>query len=186
MAELTLFYDGNCPLCVNEINHLKRLDQGRRIEFENIHAEDFTSRYPDVDREEASAILLGDVHGQRLRGLDVTHRAWSLVGRGWLTAPLRWPLIRPIADRVYLWFAPDAIAFQAGSPAGSAVKAVNRDSAAWAIKSPDPEPATPVATTAPCERDRRALFCGMKRGLVFGRETIDRMTFKRLAGLEDG
>ncbi|ARS52345.1 thiol-disulfide oxidoreductase DCC family protein [Kushneria konosiri] len=106
MAELTLFYDGNCPLCVNEINHLKRLDQGRRIEFENIHAEDFTSRYPDVDREEASAILLGDVHGQRIRGLDVTHRAWSLVGRGWLTAPLRWPLIRPIADRVYLWFAP--------------------------------------------------------------------------------
>lgn len=106
MAELTLFYDGTCPLCVNEINHLKRLDQNRRIAFEDIHAEDFTNRYPDVDREEASAILLGDVHGRRIRGLDVTHRAWSLVGRGWLTAPLRWPLIRPVADRVYLWFAP--------------------------------------------------------------------------------
>ena len=106
MADLTLFYDGTCPLCVNEINHLKRLDQRQRIAFEDIHAEDFTRRYPDVDREEASAILLGDVHGQRIRGLDVTHRAWSLVGRGWLTAPLRWPLIRPIADRVYLWFAP--------------------------------------------------------------------------------
>lgn len=106
MADLTLFYDGTCPLCVNEINHLKRLDQKQRIAFEDIHAENFTERYPDVDRDEASAILLGDVHGQRIRGLDVTHRAWSLVGRGWITAPLRWPLIRPVADRVYLWFAP--------------------------------------------------------------------------------
>ncbi|GHC21977.1 hypothetical protein GCM10010082_12300 [Kushneria pakistanensis] len=75
MAELTLFYDGTCPLCVNEINHLKRLDRAQRITFEDIHAEGFTSRYPDVDREEASAILLGDVHGRRIRGLDVTHRA---------------------------------------------------------------------------------------------------------------
>ncbi|SPJ32213.1 thiol-disulfide oxidoreductase DCC family protein [Kushneria phyllosphaerae] len=106
MADLTLFYDGNCPLCVNEINHLKRLDQKQRIAFEDIHAENFTSRYPDIDRDDASAILMGDVHGQRIRGLDVTHRAWSLVGRGWITAPLRWPLIRPVADRVYLWFAP--------------------------------------------------------------------------------
>ena len=106
MADLTLFYDGTCPLCVNEINHLKRLDQKQRIAFEDIHAENFTGRYPDVDRDEASTILLGDVHGQRIRGLDVTHRAWSLVGRGWITAPLRWPLIRPVADRVYLWFAP--------------------------------------------------------------------------------
>lgn len=106
MVELTLFYDGTCPLCVNEINHLKRLDHRQHIAFEDIHAEGFTNRYPDVDRDEASAILLGDVHGQRIRGLDVTHRAWSLVGRGWITAPLRWPLIRPVADRVYLWFAP--------------------------------------------------------------------------------
>ncbi len=106
MADLTLFYDGTCPLCVNEINHLKRLDRRQRIAFEDIHAENFTSRYPDVDRDDASAILLGDVDGKRIRGLDVTHRAWSLVGRGWLTAPLRWPLIRPVADRVYLWLAP--------------------------------------------------------------------------------
>lgn len=106
MADLTLFFDGTCPLCVNEINHLKRLDRDQRIAFEDIHAEDFTARFPDVDREEASAILLGDMDGRRIRGLDVTHRAWSLVGRGWLTAPLRWPLVRPISDRVYLWFAP--------------------------------------------------------------------------------
>ncbi|WP_110670695.1 thiol-disulfide oxidoreductase DCC family protein [Salinicola halophilus] len=106
MAELTLFYDGACPLCVHEIQHLKRLDRHRRIRFEDIHAEDFSERWPDVDRAQASAILLGDYRGERLHGLDVTHRAWSLVGRGWLTAPLRWPLIKPVADRVYRWFAP--------------------------------------------------------------------------------
>ncbi|MCE3028457.1 MULTISPECIES: thiol-disulfide oxidoreductase DCC family protein [unclassified Salinicola] len=106
MAELTLFYDGACPLCVHEITHLRRLDRHRRIRFEDIHAADFSQRWPDVDPADASAILLGYYRGERLRGLDVTHRAWSLVGRGWLTAPLRWPLVKPLADRVYRWFAP--------------------------------------------------------------------------------
>lgn len=106
MTDLTLFFDGSCPLCAREIDHLRRLDRHRRIRFEDIHADDFSRRYPDVDPEEASAILLGDYRGERLRGLDVTHRAWSLVGQGWRTAPLRWPLIRPAADRIYRWFAP--------------------------------------------------------------------------------
>lgn len=106
MADLTLFYDGSCPLCAREIDHLRRLDRDARIRFEDINEDDFSRRYPNVDPQEASAILLGEYHGERIRGLDVTHRAWSLVGRGWLTAPLRWPLIRPVADRVYRWFAP--------------------------------------------------------------------------------
>ncbi|MDF5119601.1 DUF393 domain-containing protein, partial [Vibrio parahaemolyticus] len=33
------------------------------------------------------------------------HRAWQLVGRGWLYAPLRWRLVKPVADWLYLKFA---------------------------------------------------------------------------------
>ncbi|MCX2524257.1 thiol-disulfide oxidoreductase DCC family protein [Larsenimonas rhizosphaerae] len=105
MAELILFYDGACPLCVREIGHLTRLDEQGRIQCEDIQKDDFEMRWPQVDPQEASSILLGYYHGQVIKGLDVTHRAWSLVGRGWLTAPLRWPVVRPVADRVYLWFA---------------------------------------------------------------------------------
>ena len=37
--------------------------------------------------------------------LDVTHEAWKAVGVGWLYAPLRWPLIRHVADAFYNVFA---------------------------------------------------------------------------------
>ncbi|MCM5704044.1 thiol-disulfide oxidoreductase DCC family protein [Larsenimonas salina] len=106
MPELTLFYDGACPLCVREVRHLTRLDIHGRICCEDIQQPDFSTRYPDIDPDEARTILLArDGNDHTLKGLDVTHRAWSLVGRGALTAPLRWPLVRPVADRVYLWFA---------------------------------------------------------------------------------
>lgn len=107
--QLTIFYDGGCPLCVREMRHLFKLQQQQRhqrIIFEDILAEDFEQRFPMIDPQRARAILHGmTANGELLLGLDVTHQAWKAVGRGWLTAPIRWPLIRWFADRVYLWFA---------------------------------------------------------------------------------
>ncbi|WP_275069748.1 thiol-disulfide oxidoreductase DCC family protein [Pseudidiomarina insulisalsae] len=107
-THLTLFYDGGCPLCVREMRHLKALDQarGQNLAFENIWASDFSQRFPHVDIAEANRILHAQTaDGTMLYGLDVTHAAWSAVGRGWLTAPLRWPLLRWLADHGYLGFA---------------------------------------------------------------------------------
>src|SRR5690554_3743594 len=104
--QLTIFYDGGCPLCVREMRHLKRLDKHQNMVFEDINAGDFNQRYPQVSFTRANQILHGmNADGEMLYGLDVTHAAWSLVGRGWLTAPLRWPLIRGLADKGYLFFA---------------------------------------------------------------------------------
>lgn len=104
--QLTIFYDGGCPLCVREMRHLKRLDKHQNMAFEDINAGDFNQRYPQVSFTRANQILHGmNADGEMLYGLDVTHAAWSLVGRGWLTAPLRWPLIRWLADKGYLFFA---------------------------------------------------------------------------------
>jgi len=35
----------------------------------------------------------------------VFRRAYAAVGFGWLVAPTRWPLVRPLADAAYRWFA---------------------------------------------------------------------------------
>ncbi|RUO35814.1 thiol-disulfide oxidoreductase DCC family protein [Aliidiomarina sanyensis] len=105
-AQLTIFYDGQCPLCVREMKHLKRLDDTGTIAFEDILADDFEARYPQVSIADANRVLHAlNAEGEMLYGLDVTHAAWSLVGRGWLTAPLRWPVIRWVADKAYLYFA---------------------------------------------------------------------------------
>ncbi|MGM0526061.1 MAG: thiol-disulfide oxidoreductase DCC family protein [Pseudomonadota bacterium] len=104
--QLIIFYDGGCPLCIKEMRHLKKLDAGQKIQFENINEGDFNERFPEVNIENANAYLHGRLsNGQMVYGLDVTHAAWSQVGKGWLIAPLRWPVIRWLADKAYLFFA---------------------------------------------------------------------------------
>ncbi|RTE86928.1 thiol-disulfide oxidoreductase DCC family protein [Aliidiomarina sp. B3213] len=103
--QLIIFYDGQCPLCVREMTQLKLKDEAQRIQFEDILATDFSERFPRVNINDANRILHGLENGEMLYGLDVTHRAWSLVGKGWMTAPLRWPLLRWFADKAYMFFA---------------------------------------------------------------------------------
>ncbi|WP_127347821.1 thiol-disulfide oxidoreductase DCC family protein [Pseudidiomarina mangrovi] len=106
MSALTVFYDGRCPLCVREMRQLKRRDHANAILLIDLHSEQFTPFSGQIDALAADRILHGLTDdNQLLLGLDVTHRAWSLVGRGWMTAPLRWPVIRWFADHGYLFFA---------------------------------------------------------------------------------
>jgi predicted DCC family thiol-disulfide oxidoreductase YuxK len=104
--KLTLFYDGLCPLCQKEMAHLRKRNHADVLAFEDIMADDFNERYPDLDWQALNDRIHGLTDDGRLvTGLDVTHLAWSLVGYRWLYAPLRWPLIRWFADRAYNVFA---------------------------------------------------------------------------------
>ncbi|GAJ71771.1 LOW QUALITY PROTEIN: cell division inhibitor [Vibrio sp. JCM 18904] len=106
MTKLIIFYDGTCPLCAKEMKALKQRDAKQHIKTVDIYSDAF-SDYPQIDPEQANTILhaLNEKGGELLLGLDVTHRAWQLVGRGWLYAPLRWRLVKPVADWLYLKFA---------------------------------------------------------------------------------
>jgi len=99
---LTIFYDGHCPLCTYEMDKLKRYDKHGRIILVNLHQENFLTQYPDIDFEKAMHILHGRYRGKTLLALDVTHRAWTLVGKGALVAPLSFPIVRQIAHQGYL------------------------------------------------------------------------------------
>ena len=104
--QVTIFYDGFCPLCVAEMRHLKRKDKHQHINFEDIQASDFQQRYPELNWASLNArihVLLPS--GDMVTGLDATHAVWQVVGMGWLYAPLRWPVIRWFADHAYNLFA---------------------------------------------------------------------------------
>ena len=106
MAELKIFYDGGCPLCLSEMKHLMKLDQQQKIDLVHINQESFQAKYPNINREKADRILHGQLaNGKILLGLDVTHKAWNLVGKGKWRAIIRWPIIRIFADFAYLQFA---------------------------------------------------------------------------------
>jgi predicted DCC family thiol-disulfide oxidoreductase YuxK len=106
MPDLTIYYDALCPLCRMEIQHLEKLDTSGRLRLEDINASDFTARYPHIDPVAADRILHGETgDGQLIFGLDVTCLAWKLVGKGHWFAFLRWPIVSPIADGFYYFFA---------------------------------------------------------------------------------
>lgn len=101
--EATLYYDGHCPLCRREMARLgeHRPDQLRLVD---IHELGETADLPGRDT------LLRTLHlqlsdGQLLTGVDANVTAWRYAGRGNWLAWLRWPLVRPLADLCYGFWA---------------------------------------------------------------------------------
>lgn len=104
--ELTLFYDGQCPICLIEIRHLQKYNQAGRLRLEDIRAADFSDRYPHIPVTAADQLLHAQwADGDLEYGLDASCQAWHVVGKGHWFAFLRWPLIRPLADAGYRLFA---------------------------------------------------------------------------------
>ncbi len=106
MQKLTVFFDSYCPLCVAEMNQLRELDTQSLLQLEDIHQEDFSIRYPEIDPKAADRLLHArTADGTMLLGLDVTLAVWRAVGKKpWLVV-LRWPVIRFFADIGYRIFA---------------------------------------------------------------------------------
>ncbi|MFP3349961.1 DUF393 domain-containing protein [Pseudoalteromonas sp. SIMBA_153] len=103
---MIIFYDGNCPLCNAEMQHLKRADVDHKVTLEDLNAEDFNTRFPAIDKQHAMNILHAQTdNGQIIYGLDVTYQAWRTVGKyPWLKI-IRLPVIRFFADHAYTFFA---------------------------------------------------------------------------------
>ncbi len=103
----TIFIDGDCPLCRGEARLLERLDRGRgRLAMLDIAAPTFDAASVGLQYE----ALMGSIHGltaegRVVTGMEVFRRAYGAVGLGWLVAPTGWPVIRPVMDRLYRWFA---------------------------------------------------------------------------------
>ncbi len=106
-TKLTILIDGDCPLCAKEAALLTKMDKGRgRLEMVDIAAEGFDpSVYGATMEEVTGAIHAYDQDGNLVTGMGVFRHAYRLVGWGWLMAPTGWPILRPIFDAFYRWFA---------------------------------------------------------------------------------
>ena len=98
-----LYYDGQCPLCAKEIQWLKKYNTGL-LAFADIH------QSPDAPSSTSKTEMLQRLHlltseGIWVIGLDATVRSWSHTPYGCLLKPLRWPIIKPIADLLYQYWA---------------------------------------------------------------------------------
>lgn len=105
--QIRLLLDGACPLCRREGAFLRRLDRGRgRLVVEDISAPGCDPGRYGLTRADALARIHGVLpDGTVLSGMEVFRRAYAAVGLGWLLAPTGWPLLRPVFDQLYAWFA---------------------------------------------------------------------------------
>lgn len=99
----TLYYDGNCPLCMREVRLLSRIaDSG--LALVDLHEVPDTAGQP-TRLEKLSTLHLETAAGDWLTGVDATVTAWSHTRWGWLFCVLRWPLLGGVADVVYRYWA---------------------------------------------------------------------------------
>ncbi len=101
---LKLLYDGECPLCVREVNFLRKRDANRGlVEFVDIADENYTPEaHGGIDFETA----MGRIHavlpdGTIIKNVEVFRSVYEILGMGWIYAATRLPIIGSIVDTLY-------------------------------------------------------------------------------------
>ncbi|MCD8485433.1 MAG: DUF393 domain-containing protein [Desertifilum sp.] len=105
--QIKLLYDGECPLCVREVNFLRKRDAGRGlVAFVDIASDRYNPQdNGGVDFETA----MGRIHavlpdGSTIKNIEVFRQVYEILGMGWVYAATRWPIIGPVVDWLYeLW-----------------------------------------------------------------------------------
>ena len=104
---LEILIDGLCPLCKQEARLLARMDKGRgRLILTDITSEGFNP----ADYNRTFEDVMGSIHarkadGSLVTGMEVFRLAYASVGWGWLVGWTKWPIIKPLVDASYRWFA---------------------------------------------------------------------------------
>ena len=105
--KIKLLYDGECPLCVREVNFLTKKDRGRGIvDFVDIADDD----YDPLDNSNIDfATAMGRIHailpdGSVIKNVEVFRRVYEELGMGWVYAVTKIPVLGAIADWIYgIW-----------------------------------------------------------------------------------
>jgi predicted DCC family thiol-disulfide oxidoreductase YuxK len=111
---LTLLYDGACPVCSLEMDHLRQRDDAGRLVFVDITAPGFEAGRWGTTQAELDAEMHGVTpQGAHLVGLVALRAAYAAVGLGWVLKPTGWGPLAPLADAGYRWFARHRLAISA-------------------------------------------------------------------------
>lgn len=102
--KIKLLYDGDCPLCLREVNFLRQKDSGRGlIAFTDIADDDYD---PDDNGGVDFATAMGRIHavkadGTVIQNVEVFRQVYDTLGIGWIYAPTRWPILGALVDWAY-------------------------------------------------------------------------------------
>lgn len=103
---LTLYFDGQCPLCAREIKILHRHAAAEsRLLFIDISSGAFDAKVLGFTFEQMQSSLHARfADGRWVTSLDATLWSWRAAGLGFWAAPLTWRAIRPLLALGYRLF----------------------------------------------------------------------------------
>ncbi|XP_077988416.1 uncharacterized protein LOC144442912 [Glandiceps talaboti] len=107
-SKTKVLYDGDCPLCLKEINILKYVDKNkRRIKFIDVTKPDYNPQDNcNISYEQAMGVMhvIGP-ENQIYTKVEAMRQMYSAVGLGWLWSFTKLPILSGLVDRAYMWFA---------------------------------------------------------------------------------
>ena len=105
--EIKLLYDGECPLCLREVNFLQKRDAGRgKVAFVDIAANDYSpEENGGIDFETAMGRIHGVLpDGTVIKNVEVFRRVYEALGMGWVYAITKLPILGALANFIYgIW-----------------------------------------------------------------------------------
>lgn len=105
-GDIEVFYDGDCPLCMREVNWLRLKDKHKRIEFTDISNEQFDPNTVGVEQQTLMARIHGRLpDGSLVTGVEVFRRMYEAVGWRLPVVASRLPGVRQLLDGAYTIFA---------------------------------------------------------------------------------
>jgi len=105
--QIKLLYDGECPLCLREVNFLRKKDAGRGlVVLVDIADKNYNPQENEGISYEAA---MGRIHallrdGTVVKNVEVFRQVYSILGIGWIYEPTKWPVISTLVDKFYeIW-----------------------------------------------------------------------------------
>ena len=105
-GKIDLLFDSECPICMMEVNFLKKRDIDSRIKFTDLQspsynpAEHGNVKFADGMRKLRAVLPNGNV----VMGVEVFRKTYEAIGLGWVFELTKLPVFGQIADNLYdLW-----------------------------------------------------------------------------------
>ena len=105
-TKLTIFFDGECPLCKREVDFLQSRNKKKFLEFVDINSLDsnLELNYGITYKQAMERIHALKNDGSFIKDVEVFQEAYQLIGLGWIYAPTKLPIIDNLIELIYkLW-----------------------------------------------------------------------------------
>ncbi len=103
---LTVYFDGECPICRQEIQFMRSLNRKDRLLFVDFSKATYQSAEHGLDTCDLAKVIHARWdNGTTITGVEVFREMWEAIGLGWLARFSRRPTFNKLLVKSYGWFA---------------------------------------------------------------------------------